>query len=69
MEDAKRDEDFKSASPVARAQHGGSHRLVPFVLEHVVLKYIWLDQDQRVKQAHGSRRSLVGCSLQVSFLV
>ena len=31
-EDAKLDEDFRSASPVSQV-HGGRHRLVPFVLE------------------------------------
>ena len=31
-EDAKLDEDFRSASPVSQC-HGGRHRLVPFVLE------------------------------------
>ena len=33
-EDAKLDEDFRSASPVSQV-HGGRHRLVPFVLEEV----------------------------------
>ena len=31
-EDAKLDENFRSASPVSQC-HGGRHRLVPFVLE------------------------------------
>ena len=34
-EDAKLDEDFRSASPVSQSCHGGRHRLyiVPFVIE------------------------------------
>ena len=37
-EDAKLDEDFRSASPVSQC-HGGRHRLVPFVLEEGGMRF------------------------------